>query len=65
MTLKEYLGATKTPVASVATAVGVAATTVYRWVNGKRMPDANQMRAIHSITMGSVTPNDWVLGDRK
>lgn len=61
MRLNEYLEATSTAVAVVAAALSVEATTVYRWLNGQRMPSARQMRAIHAATMGAVSPNDWVL----
>lgn len=61
MKLSDYLARTDTTVAAFAEAVGVAPTSVYRWLNGHRTPDIQQMRGIFTATRGLVTPNDWVL----
>lgn len=61
MTLSEYVAATKTPVATIAAELRVAEPTVYRWMSRKRMPSAATMKSIHKMTLGVVSPNDWVL----
>ena len=61
MTLREYLNTTGTKVSSLAATLGVAETTIYRWMSGRRRPNFEQMRAICAATLGAVTPNDFVL----
>ena len=61
MKLREYLDTTGTKVSALAVTLGVAETTVYRWMSGRRRPSFEQMRAICAATLGAVTPNDLVL----
>ena len=61
MKLNSYISMTGTPVAEFAEAIGRAPQTVWRWLNGSRVPSHADMRRIHEATDGAVTPNDWVL----
>jgi hypothetical protein len=61
MRLREYLDTTGTKVSALAVTLGVAETTIYRWMSGRRRPNFEQMRAVCAASLGAVTPNDWVL----
>lgn len=62
MRLQTFLTLTGVGVPVFAKRVGVTAAAVYRWLDGNRRPNAEQMRSIYRVTYGAVTPNDWVLG---
>lgn len=40
---------------------GVSASGVLKWSRGERVPRAEQLRRIHEVTGGDVSPNDFVL----
>lgn len=61
MQLREYLDAMDLKVTAFAQQIGVSDPTVYRWLNGTRVPDPEMMRKVHLATRGMVQPNDWVL----
>ena len=61
MKLREYLDTSGLKVSALAATLGVAETTVYRWMSGRRRPSFEQMRAVCAVSLGVVTPNDWVL----
>ena len=61
MQLREYLNTSGLKVSALAATLGVAETTVYRWMSGRRRPSFDQMRAVCAVSLGAVTPNDFVL----
>lgn len=61
MRLQTFLTLTGVSVPAFAKRVGVTAAAVYRWLDGSRRPNPEQMRAIYRVTYGAVRPDDWVL----
>jgi DNA-binding transcriptional regulator YdaS (Cro superfamily) len=61
MQLKEYMDAMGVSPLAFAHQLGVSNPTVYRWLDGQRVPEPEMMRRIYSATKGTVAPNDWVL----
>lgn len=64
MQLAIYLKRTKISPGAFASAIGVRAPTVYRWLSGDRFP-ARHLARIAQVTRGSVTANDFVDMRRK
>jgi hypothetical protein len=60
MTLQDYLDSKKITKYRAAKEMGVAWTTIWRWITGRSIPEAAQMRTVQEWTGGAVTPNDWV-----
>jgi DNA-binding transcriptional regulator YdaS (Cro superfamily) len=60
MTLSEYLARTNTTPTAFARKLGVAHTTVIRWVSGETSPPLAQMGRIAQATGGAVQPNDFL-----
>ena len=61
MKLRPWIFQQGLTVADFANKIGRSETTVNRWITGTREPRFADMRRIHDITMGAVTPNDFVL----
>ena len=49
--------------ADIAEMIGCSQVAVSNWENGVSIPEPDKMRAIHALTEGAVTPNDFVLAD--
>ncbi len=47
----------------IADAIGCSQAAVSDWERGASVPEPDKMRAIHALTEGAVTPNDFVLSD--
>lgn len=60
MTLQEWLKTQDRSKYRAAKDLGVAWTTLWRWITGRAMPKHEQMRAVQTYTGGAVTPNDWI-----
>ena len=60
MKLHDWLIETETSTTRLAELVGVAQSTVWRWVQGKMVPDMERMRLIAEATDGRVMPNDFM-----
>lgn len=60
MTLQEWIEQKGISKYRVAKDIGVAWTTLWRWITGRAMPQPEQMRAVQAYTGGAVTPNDWI-----
>jgi DNA-binding transcriptional regulator YdaS (Cro superfamily) len=60
MTLSEYLAQTNTRPTAFARKLGVAHTTVLRWVSGETSPPLSAMGRISQATNGAVQPNDFL-----
>lgn len=58
MTLDAWMKLTGVTAAVLSRRLGVAHTSVSRWVSGKVDPSPNAMRAIWKETNGMVSPND-------
>lgn len=58
MGLREYLEARQESVAEFAVRLGVAESTVFRYLNGERTPRPAVLARIKKLTRGKVTPND-------
>lgn len=61
MQLRQYLDAMDLKVVAFAEQIGVSDPTVYRWINGARVPDPEMMRKVYQATQGMVQPNDFIL----
>jgi len=57
--LKEWREAEGKTQAEVAAHLGVEKSSVYRWENNGRDPDAATKRRIFLMSGGKVEPNDW------
>ena len=60
MKLHDWLTETETSTTRLAELVGVSQSTVWRWVQGKMVPDMERMRLIAEATDGRVMPNDFM-----
>lgn len=60
MTLSEYLEKNELSVADFAALVGVERQSVYRWKNGQRFPNRDDLKNIAKATKNAVTANDFV-----
>lgn len=60
MTLQDWLTANKVTKYRAAKDLGVAWTSLWRWITGRALPRPEQMRAVEAYTKGAVTPNDWI-----
>jgi transcriptional regulator with XRE-family HTH domain len=61
MTLREYLHKHDIKPGEFAKRIGVTVTSVYRYRDGIRKPDAEVMPRIVAATQGAVTANDFWL----
>lgn len=59
MTLIEFLQTTKQNPTQFAAAIGVAPSTVMRWVSGARTPTVDFLMKIKGATCGSVDVEDF------
>jgi transcriptional regulator with XRE-family HTH domain len=59
MTLLEYLATRQLTEAAFARRLNVPASTVHRWVRGKRLPKVVSLRRIARATGGKVKLNDF------
>jgi len=59
MHLKDYLQQRRMSVALFAEKGNFCRATVYNWLNGNFLPDANSLKKISKITNGKVTPDDF------
>lgn len=57
--LKEWLSASGKEYAEFAEEIGVRVQSLYRYVNGERIPDRSVMPRITKATDGQVTPNSF------
>ena len=48
----------------LATLLGVARPTVYRWCQGENAPEPHQRRAIHDLSKETVHFDDWYTDDQ-
>lgn len=60
MKLQDWLTETETSTTRLAELVGVSQSTVWRWVQGKMVPDMERMRRVAEATDGRVMPNDFM-----
>lgn len=60
MTLQDWLTANNRSKYRASKDLGIAWTTMWRWITGRACPRPEQMRAVQAYTDGAVTPNDWV-----
>lgn len=60
MTLQDWLKTQDRSKYRAAKDLGVAWTTMWRWITGRSIPQPEQMRAVQDYTGGAVTPNDWI-----
>jgi transcriptional regulator with XRE-family HTH domain len=60
MKLHDWLTETETSTTRLAELVGVSQSTVWRWVQGKMVPDMERMRRVAEATDGRVMPNDFM-----
>jgi transcriptional regulator with XRE-family HTH domain len=60
MKLKMWRHENKITQSSLAALIGVILVTVSRWECGTRMPSHRMQVAIHRLTGGAVSPNDWL-----
>jgi len=61
MTLTEYMTNHNLSDAELASQVGCSVGAVRKWRYRERTPRPEQMRRIHEITAGAVTPNDFLV----
>ena len=62
MKLSAYMLTNKITPRQIADLVGdVSISGVIKWMRDERVPRPEQMRRIHEVTNGEVTPNDFVL----
>ncbi len=59
MQLKDWLKKTETTVVQFAEDINIARYTLQRYLHQGRMPPPDVMVAIHSVTKGEVSPNDF------
>jgi transcriptional regulator with XRE-family HTH domain len=59
MKLNDYLDSQKIPVEDFASAAGLAAVTIYKYMAGKRRPRLKALEKIYHATGGAVTANDF------
>lgn len=59
MNLKTYLKTSDTTVAEFAEKLGVTVQSLYRYINGDRVPKKKIMKRISLITNGHVMPNSF------
>lgn len=60
MTFQDWLNDCGKSKYRVAKDLGVAWTTLWRWVAKGGLPQPDMMRKIEGYTGGAVTPNDWI-----
>ena len=65
MTLATYLETEATrggrTVADLAATLGVAPSTIYRWINGEASPSIAHVATLARETLGKVTLEDWLV----
>jgi DNA-binding transcriptional regulator YdaS (Cro superfamily) len=59
MKLKQYLKQEQMTPFAFAKKHGLRDQSVYRYINGERIPDEATMEIIYRATKGQVTPNDF------
>lgn len=59
MTLSEYLTRNGISQSSFAEELGIAPSTVSRWISGEIAPSFTMAWRIERVTHGAVQPNDW------
>lgn len=64
MTLQTYLSTHGISIREFADSIGVKWTSVWRYVNGERVPRPVVMRRIREVTDGKVTADSFVTGKR-
>lgn len=62
MRLRQYLDEHSISIAEFAGQIGVSVQSVYRYVDGDRLPERRIMEQIKAVTEGKVTPNDFYCG---
>lgn len=60
MKLAAYLKDQDITIAMLASRLGVRVQTIYRYLDGERVPRPELMVRISELTWGKVQPNDWV-----
>jgi transcriptional regulator with XRE-family HTH domain len=60
MKLSAWLAQTETRPAHLAKTLGVAHSTVSRWLDGDTIPSMEMMRRVADATDGAVMANDWM-----
>ena len=60
MKLAEYIALKGTNVADFAKRIGVTQQTVYRYLDGSRLPRWDVMWRISKVTGAAVEPRDWI-----
>ncbi len=60
MKLSSWLAKTETRPAHLAKTLGVAHSTVSRWLDGDTIPSMEMMRRVAEATDGAVMANDWM-----
>lgn len=59
MKLKEFIENNRITQIELAEMLGVHASAICHYVNGKRIPEPDIMRAIKNLTNGQVSANDF------
>ena len=60
MKLAAWLEQTQTRPAHLAKTLGVAQSTVSRWITGEKVPSMEMARRVAEATDGAVMANDWM-----
>lgn len=62
MKLAQYMAEENLSPAQLAELIqSVSASGARKWMNGERIPRPDEMRKIHQLTGGRVSPNDFIL----
>ena len=60
MKLKDYMDLKKIAIEDAAAAIGVATSSFYRYVDGRRFPRPDRLKRITEWSKGAVTANDFL-----